>query len=89
MRGAWRNEDQPLGDWAPGSKASEATNVPADLTPRTAAAGGFVAHCAEWPADRAIFEDDVLEPMFEEAFREAFAHGGIGALDDMWGFPDW
>jgi pimeloyl-ACP methyl ester carboxylesterase len=51
---------------------------------------GFVAHCArEWPADRAIFEDGVLEPMFEAEFKEAFARGGVGALDDMWGFLDW
>jgi pimeloyl-ACP methyl ester carboxylesterase len=51
---------------------------------------GFVAHCAEeWPADRPIFEDGELEPMFEAEFREAFAQGGVGALDDMWGFLDW
>jgi pimeloyl-ACP methyl ester carboxylesterase len=51
---------------------------------------GFVAHCAEeWPADRAIFTDPVLEPMFEAEFGAAFAKGGVGALDDMWGFLDW
>jgi pimeloyl-ACP methyl ester carboxylesterase len=51
---------------------------------------GFVAHCAEeWPADRAVFEDPFLEPMFEAEFTEAFAKGGVGALDDMWGFLDW
>ena len=50
----------------------------------------FVAHCAkEWPADRLIFTDPVLEPMFEAEFTEAFAEGGIGALDDMWAFLDW
>ncbi len=50
----------------------------------------FVAHCAkEWPADRAIFEGEVLEPMFEAEFTEAFAKGGVGALDDMWCFLDW
>jgi pimeloyl-ACP methyl ester carboxylesterase len=51
---------------------------------------GFVAHCAkEWPADAAIFTDPVLEPMFEAEFDAAFAQGGLGALDDMWGFLDW
>jgi pimeloyl-ACP methyl ester carboxylesterase len=50
----------------------------------------FVAHCAkEWPADRDIFTDPVLEPMFEAEFGAAFEQGGIGALDDMWGFLDW
>jgi pimeloyl-ACP methyl ester carboxylesterase len=50
----------------------------------------FVAHCAkEWPSDRALFEDPVLEPMFEAEFSEAFAQGGAGALDDMWAFLDW
>jgi pimeloyl-ACP methyl ester carboxylesterase len=50
----------------------------------------FVAHCdEEWPADRVIFEDPVLEPMFEAEFAEALAKGGVGALDDMWGFLDW
>jgi pimeloyl-ACP methyl ester carboxylesterase len=51
---------------------------------------GFVAHCAqEWPADRILFEDPILEPMFEAQFAEALAQGGLGALDDMWGFLDW
>jgi pimeloyl-ACP methyl ester carboxylesterase len=51
---------------------------------------GFVAHCAEeWPADRPVFEDEVLEPMFEAEFDAAFAQGGVGALDDMWAFLDW
>jgi pimeloyl-ACP methyl ester carboxylesterase len=51
---------------------------------------GFVAHCAEeWPADRPVLTDPVLEPMFEAEFGEAFAKGGVGALDDMWGFLDW
>jgi pimeloyl-ACP methyl ester carboxylesterase len=50
----------------------------------------FVAHCAkEWPADAAIFTDPVLEPMFEAEFAAAFEQGGVGALDDMWGFLDW
>jgi len=50
----------------------------------------FVAHCAEeWPADKGIFTDPVLEPMFEAEFAAAFAQGGVGALDDMWGFLDW
>jgi pimeloyl-ACP methyl ester carboxylesterase len=51
---------------------------------------GFVAHCAEeWPADHDVFTDPVLEPMFEAEFGAAFAQGGVGALDDMWGFLDW
>ena len=51
---------------------------------------GFVAHCAEeWPGDRAVFTDPVLEPMFEAEFDAAFAQGGVGALDDMWAFLDW
>ena len=51
---------------------------------------GFVAHCAdEWPSDRAVFEDEVLAPMFEAEFEAAFAQGGVGALDDMWAFLDW
>ncbi|MEX2254138.1 MAG: alpha/beta hydrolase [Acidimicrobiia bacterium] len=51
---------------------------------------GFVAHCAkEWPSDKAIFTDEVLEPMFEAEFDAAFAQGGVGALDDMWAFLDW
>ena len=50
----------------------------------------FVAHCAkEWPADQDIFTDPVLEPMFEAEFAAAFEQGGVGALDDMWGFLDW
>jgi pimeloyl-ACP methyl ester carboxylesterase len=50
----------------------------------------FVAHCAkEWPADRDIFTDPVLEPMFEAEFAAAFEQGGVGALDDMWAFFDW
>ena len=50
----------------------------------------FVAHCAkEWPADKAVFKDPVLEPMFEAEFDAAFAQGGVGALDDMWAFLDW
>ncbi len=50
----------------------------------------FVAHCAkEWPADAGIFTDPVLEPMFEAEFAAAFEQGGVGALDDMWGFLDW
>jgi pimeloyl-ACP methyl ester carboxylesterase len=50
----------------------------------------FVAHCAkEWPADRDVFTDPVLEPMFEAEFAAAFEQGGVGALDDMWGFLDW
>jgi pimeloyl-ACP methyl ester carboxylesterase len=50
----------------------------------------FVAHCAkEWPADHDVFTDPVLEPMFEAEFGAAFAQGGVGALDDMWGFLDW
>lgn len=50
----------------------------------------FVAHCAkEWPADKDIFTDPVLEPMFEAEFAAAFEKGGVGALDDMWGFLDW
>ena len=50
----------------------------------------FVAHCAkEWPADKGIFTDPVLEPMFEAEFAAAFEQGGVGALDDMWGFLDW
>ena len=50
----------------------------------------FVAHCAkEWPADKDIFTDPVLEPMFEAEFAAAFEQGGVGALDDMWGFLDW
>ncbi len=50
----------------------------------------FVAHCAkEWPADETIFTDPVLEPMFEAEFAAAFEQGGMGALDDMWGFLDW
>ena len=50
----------------------------------------FVAHCAkEWPADAPIFTDPVLEPMFEAEFAAAFEQGGVGALDDMWGFLDW
>ena len=43
----------------------------------------------EWPADEKIFTDPVLEPMFEAEFDAAFAQGGVGALDDMWAFPDW
>ena len=27
--------------------------------------------------------------MFEAEFGEAFAKGGVGALDDMWAFLDW
>jgi pimeloyl-ACP methyl ester carboxylesterase len=51
---------------------------------------GFVAHCAkEWPSDHDVFTDAVLEPMFEAEFGEAFAQGGVGALDDMWAFLDW
>jgi pimeloyl-ACP methyl ester carboxylesterase len=51
---------------------------------------GFVAHCVdEWPSDKVIFTDPVLEPMFEAEFDAAFAQGGVGALDDMWGFLDW
>jgi pimeloyl-ACP methyl ester carboxylesterase len=51
---------------------------------------GFVAHCAEaYPSDNAVFTDPVLEPMFEAEFAEAFAQGGVGALDDMWAFLDW
>jgi pimeloyl-ACP methyl ester carboxylesterase len=51
---------------------------------------GFVTHCAEeWPADHDVFTDPVLEPMFEAEFGEAFAQGGVGALDDMWAFLDW
>lgn len=51
---------------------------------------GFVAHCAdEWPSDKVIFNDPVLEPMFEAEFDAAFAQGGVGALDDMWAFLDW
>jgi pimeloyl-ACP methyl ester carboxylesterase len=51
---------------------------------------GFVAHCAEeWPGDKGIFTDPVLEPMFEAEFDAAFAQGGVGALDDMWAFLDW
>jgi pimeloyl-ACP methyl ester carboxylesterase len=50
----------------------------------------FVAHCAkEWPADHDVFTDRVLEPMFEAEFGAAFAQGGVGALDDMWGFLEW
>lgn len=50
----------------------------------------FVSRCAKnWPADRGIFTDPVLRPMFEAQFAEAFAGGGIGALDDMWAFLDW
>jgi len=50
----------------------------------------FVAHCAkQWPADQPIFTDPLLEPMFEAEFAAAFAQGGVGALDDMWGFLDW
>jgi len=50
----------------------------------------FVAHCAkEWPADKAVFEDPALEPMFEAEFDAAFEQGGVGALDDMWAFLDW
>jgi pimeloyl-ACP methyl ester carboxylesterase len=50
----------------------------------------FVAHCAEeWPADKDIFTDPVLEPMFEAEFAAAFEQGGVGALDDMWAFLDW
>jgi len=50
----------------------------------------FVANCAkEWPADRELFTDPVLEPMLEAEFAAAFEKGGVGALDDMWGFLDW
>ena len=50
----------------------------------------FVANCAkEWPADKDLFTDPVLEPMFEAEFAAAFEQGGVGALDDMWGFLDW
>jgi pimeloyl-ACP methyl ester carboxylesterase len=50
----------------------------------------FVANCAkEWPADKDLFTDPVLEPMFEAEFAAAFEKGGVGALDDMWGFLDW
>jgi pimeloyl-ACP methyl ester carboxylesterase len=50
----------------------------------------FVANCAkEWPADKDVFTDPVLEPMFEAEFAAAFEQGGVGALDDMWGFLDW
>lgn len=50
----------------------------------------FVARCAKnWPADRGIFTDPVLRPMFEAEFSAAFAEGGVGALDDMWAFLDW
>jgi pimeloyl-ACP methyl ester carboxylesterase len=27
--------------------------------------------------------------MFEAEFAAAFEQGGVGALDDMWGFLDW
>jgi pimeloyl-ACP methyl ester carboxylesterase len=27
--------------------------------------------------------------MFEAEFDAAFAQGGVGALDDMWGFLEW
>ena len=51
---------------------------------------GFVAHCAkEWKSDAPVFNDPVLEPMFEAEFDAAFAQGGVGALDDMWAFLDW
>jgi len=61
----------------------EAKHYRKDLT-------GFVAHCADaYPSDKAVFTDPVLEPMFEAEFDAAFAQGGIGALDDMWGFLDW
>ncbi len=51
---------------------------------------GFVSRCAKnWPADRPIFTDSVLRPMFRAQFIEAFAGGGIGALDDMWAFLSW
>lgn len=51
---------------------------------------GFVEHCAEaYPPDKPVFTDPVLEPMFEAEFAEAFAQGGVGALDDMWAFLDW
>ena len=50
----------------------------------------FVKRCAKnWPADRVIFTDPVLKPMFEAEFVAAFAEGGVGALDDMWAFLDW
>lgn len=51
---------------------------------------GFVAHLAdEAPADKAVLEDPVLEPMFEAEMGEALKQGGIGVLDDMWAFLDW
>ena len=50
----------------------------------------FVAHCADaYPADRTVFQDPQLEPMFEEQFTAALAQDGAGALDDMWAFLDW
>jgi pimeloyl-ACP methyl ester carboxylesterase len=51
---------------------------------------GFVAHCADaYPADRSVFLDPQLEPMFEEQFAAALGQDGVGALDDMWAFVDW
>lgn len=50
----------------------------------------FVKRCVKnWPADRNVFTDPVLAPMFRSQFREALAQGGIGALDDLWAFLDW
>jgi pimeloyl-ACP methyl ester carboxylesterase len=50
----------------------------------------FLNRCTKnWPADRPIFTDPVLRPMFRAQFTAAFAGGGIGALDDMWAFLDW
>lgn len=50
----------------------------------------FVKRCVKnWPSDRAVFTDPILEPMFRVQFREALALGGVGALDDLWAFLDW
>ena len=50
----------------------------------------FLSRCiSNWPADRSIFTDHELRPMFRAQFAEALAGGGLGALDDMWAFLDW
>ncbi len=51
---------------------------------------GFVKHCADtYPADRHLFTDPILEPMFEAEFTEALQNDGQGALADFWAFLDW
>lgn len=51
---------------------------------------GFVDRCAKaYPSDKVVFNDPILEPMFEAEFTAALQQGGIGALNDMWAFLDW